>query len=82
MLITTPQALAVYIKDYRKRQQLTQTQIANQVGLRQATISDFEKMPNKASVETFFKIATALDLEVHLLANPTDNADNEGQDEW
>lgn len=40
MLITTPQTLAVYVKDYRKRQQLTQTQIANQVGLRQATISD------------------------------------------
>lgn len=55
MLITTPQTLAVYVKDYRKRQQLTQTQIANQVGLRQATISDLKKFRIKPVLKPFLK---------------------------
>ncbi|MDP8079741.1 helix-turn-helix domain-containing protein [Phocoenobacter skyensis] len=79
MVIITPQMLAVYLKDYRKQKNLTQAEVANQVGLRQATISDFEKNPNKVTIETFFKIVTALGLEIHLLPK---SENEEGVDIW
>ncbi len=79
MIITTPKTLAVYLRDYRKQQNLSQSEVANKVGLRQATISDFEKNPDKVTIETVFKIVTALGLEIQLLAKPHNE---EGGDIW
>ncbi len=70
MIITTPKTLAVYLRDYRKQQKFSQSEIANKVGLRQATISDFEKNPDKVTVETVCKIVSALGLEMQLLPKP------------
>ncbi|MDB1145354.1 MAG: helix-turn-helix domain-containing protein [Alcaligenaceae bacterium] len=79
MIITTPRTLAVYLRDYRKRQKLSQSEIANKVGLRQATISDFEKNPDKVTIETVLKIVSALELEIQLNTKPNHE---EGGDSW
>ncbi|MWQ42010.1 transcriptional regulator, partial [Glaesserella parasuis] len=52
MLITTPDMLGNSLRDIRKQKKLSQMQIANQVALRQATISTFEKKTDKATIET------------------------------
>ncbi len=53
MLIHSSKELAEYLRDRRKRQKLSQAEIGDRVGIKQATISAFEnnpegtRMPNK-----------------------------------
>lgn len=68
MKATTPKALGIMLRDKRKRKSITQSDLANLAGgIKQATISNFENNPNNAQVETLFKIASALGLEIHLV---------------
>ena len=67
MKITTPRMLAVTMREQRKKNKLTQAQAADQVGLRQATVSEFENTPESTKLETLFKILASLDLEVHVV---------------
>lgn len=64
MKITSPQALATALKDYRKKNHWSQQHVANLVGIKQTTVSAFESAPEKAKVETMFKILAALGLEI------------------
>ncbi|PTB84984.1 transcriptional regulator, partial [Pseudidiomarina aestuarii] len=59
MNITRPEQLSTFIKEYRKQQQLTQSDVAKLIGIRVATISDFENNPKSSKLETFFKILAA-----------------------
>lgn len=54
MDITRPEQLGAFIKDYRSKNGLTQSDIAKQVGVRTATVSDFENKPQSCKLETFF----------------------------
>lgn len=54
-------------------------QIANQVALRQATISTFEKKTDKATIETLFKLLSGLGYELHIQPRPEKTTEN---DEW
>jgi HTH-type transcriptional regulator / antitoxin HipB len=56
MIIRSTRELAEFAKDYRKRKKLSQVEIGDRVGLRQKTISDFESGPERAKLETFFKL--------------------------
>ena len=56
MKITSPEQLAIFLKDTRKQEKQTQEMLAEKVGLRQDTISKFEKNPTKTQIETLFKI--------------------------
>ena len=67
MRITTPKMLATAMREQRKKNKLTQAQAADQVGLRQATVSGFENTPESTKLETFFKILASLDLELHVV---------------
>ncbi|MHA6958907.1 helix-turn-helix domain-containing protein [Proteus mirabilis] len=67
MKITTPSMLAAAIHDLRKQSKLTQAQTAEQVGLRQATVSEFENNPESTKLETLFKILASLELELHVV---------------
>ena len=81
MKITTPKVLATALKDYRKRHKRTQQQVADLVGLKQSTVSAFELAPERAKVETLFKILAALALELELSERQT--ADTPGwEEEW
>ena len=50
MLITHAGDLAVFSKDQRKQQGLSQQHLASQVGLKQATVSAFENNPDTTMV--------------------------------
>ncbi|EIW87988.1 hypothetical protein AGRI_12321 [Alishewanella agri BL06] len=84
MHITRPEQLSTFVKEYRKRHSLTQADIAKQVGLRVATISDFENKPESCKLATFFKILAALQLQLALSprANATSTDNNTWHEGW
>ncbi|WP_322861874.1 helix-turn-helix domain-containing protein [Aeromonas allosaccharophila] len=67
MKVTSPASLAAALRDQRKLSKLTQTMTAEQIGIKQTTVSDFENRPESTKLETLFKILAALDLELHVV---------------
>ncbi|MFN8749796.1 MAG: helix-turn-helix domain-containing protein, partial [Pseudanabaena sp.] len=49
------------------RQKLSQAEIGDRVGIKQATISAFENNPEGTKLETLFKLFSALDLEIQII---------------
>jgi HTH-type transcriptional regulator/antitoxin HipB len=81
MILHSTQELAEYMRDRRKRQKLSQAEVGDRVGVKQATISSFENNPEGTKLETLFKLMSALDLELQVI--PKDKAFNQGwQEEW
>lgn len=76
MLIHSPEVLSQFIREQRKQQKLSQSQVAETVGLMQATISDFENKPEGTRIETLFRILAATNVELHLVAK------TDAQSEW
>ncbi|EQC00746.1 helix-turn-helix domain-containing protein [Photorhabdus temperata] len=66
MKVTNSKQLSVYLKDVRLTQKLTQGKVASKVGIRQDTVSSFEQHPDSTKLETFFKILSALNLELDI----------------
>lgn len=62
----TPKQLGQILKGQRKLQQLTQKEAAKQVGLLPKTISKLELAPETATIESLFKLLSALRLELVL----------------
>ncbi|PFG52499.1 HTH-type transcriptional regulator/antitoxin HipB [Marinobacter sp. LV10R520-4] len=67
MKITSPEALSTAIKNARYHQDLSQQATASKVGVKQATVSNFENHPEKSRIETLFKLLSALDLELRVV---------------
>ena len=59
----TPKQLGTELRRYRKRHSLTQTDLSNRIGKRQATISNLES-EGSGTLETLFAVLSALDLEL------------------
>ncbi|MDE9458194.1 helix-turn-helix domain-containing protein [Xenorhabdus bovienii] len=73
MKVTNSKQLSVYLKDVRLTQKLSQGKVASKVGIRQDTVSSFEQHPDSTKLETFFKILSALNLELDIrLRNATE----------
>ena len=62
----TPGQLGQVLKNWRKQRGLTQRSVAAKVGLKQAQISVIESHDAKATVETLYKVLSALGLELML----------------
>ena len=62
--------LALLIRQARLAQGFSQLRLAETAGIRQTTLSDFERNPSKARIETAFRLLTALGLELRG-ANPS-----------
>lgn len=78
---TTTKALGVMLRDKRKEKGLTQSELANLAGgVKQATVSTFENDPRQARVDTLFRLASALDLEIHLIEKSQQDAP--GDESW
>jgi len=60
----TPKQLGQVLKGRRKSQQLTQKQAAQVVGLLPKTVSKLELATETATIESFFKLLSALQLEL------------------
>lgn len=67
MLIHTPTDLAKFYRDQRKLHGISQTAVAQEISLRQDTVSKFEIKPDNVRLETLFRLLAALDLELHLV---------------
>ena len=79
LLITAPQ-LGQLLVSTRKQRKLTQTAVANRVGLSQNRISYLEKHPDEISVKQLFSWCSALELELRLGEQDTSNASSTA--EW
>lgn len=82
MRITSPEQLAIFLKDTRKKKKLPQELLAEKVGLRQETISKFENSPAKTQIETLFKILSAMNMELHLENKGEKTAAQGWKEEW
>ena len=58
--------LANAVRDQRKAQNITQSDTAKLVGIKQTTVSAFENTPEGTKLDTLFKLLAALDLELHV----------------
>ncbi|UPT57859.1 helix-turn-helix domain-containing protein [Dickeya zeae] len=77
MKITNSKQLSSYLKDVRITQKLSQGKVASKVGIRQDTVSSFEQHPDSTKLETFFKILSALNLELTVTPRNMDATNNE-----
>jgi HTH-type transcriptional regulator / antitoxin HipB len=83
MNIPSTEALAEFARDYRSRKKLSQTELGNKVGLPQKTVSSFENKPESTKLGTFFKLLSALNLELQLVPKgETPNAAMGWDEEW
>ena len=82
-IANSPKDLALMVVDERKKLKLSQSQVANFVGLKQKTISEFENKPEKTQLETLFKIMSAVKLDMLLIVK-NEVIENKGQwtEEW
>lgn len=78
---TTTKALGIMLRDHRKRQEITQVDLARLAGgIKQSTVSNFENSPAAAKVDTLFKLVNALGLEIHIVEKKVPSSS--GADEW
>ena len=66
--IYSPMQLANAMKLVRQQNGWTQSELAKKIGIKQATISNFENNPDNTSLTTFFKILQSLELSKTLCA--------------
>lgn len=84
-VIPFPSQLSPIVKSYRKSLGLTQRDTGHRVGLLPKTISALENRPESASVESLFKLLSALELEMVLQPKKTavQSGDNQqNSPEW
>ncbi|QSX37555.1 helix-turn-helix domain-containing protein [Shewanella sedimentimangrovi] len=77
MKVTTSKQLSNYLKDARLAMKLSQSKVANKVGIRQDTVSSFEQNPDSTKLETLFKLLSSLNLELEVRPRASD-ADSAG----
>jgi HTH-type transcriptional regulator / antitoxin HipB len=64
----TTKDLGTVLRQARKAQKLTQSELAARAGLWQRTVSTIETSASEAKLETIFDLLAALDLELHIVA--------------
>lgn len=78
-VIRTPQQLSQVLRAYRKKKGLTQQLAGKDVGLLPKTVSALELKPEGSSIESLFRLLSALDLELVVRAKgssrPSGNLD-------
>jgi HTH-type transcriptional regulator/antitoxin HipB len=82
MKITSPKLLAQALKNARTDKKLTQQETAETIGIKQSTVSGFENQPDKARIETLFKLLSALELELHVTERNNEKPTTSWDQEW
>ena len=67
MLIHSPAGLAQFYRDQRKQRGLSQLSVADEIAVRQDTVSKFELKPDNVRLNTLFRLLAALDMEMHIV---------------
>lgn len=65
-LVANPNQLAQVLRGYRRIRKMTQREAGSLGGLLQKTVSSLELVPERRSVESLFKLLSALDVELVL----------------
>ncbi|HHV1972542.1 TPA: type II toxin-antitoxin system antitoxin HipB [Escherichia coli] len=79
--IYSPMQLANAMKLVRQQNGWTQSELAKKIGIKQATISNFENNPDNTSLTTFFKILQSLELSMTLTLCDAKNASPEATEQ-
>ena len=79
MIVHSPQELALYVSNQRKKLKLSQATVASLVGLKQKTISSFENKPENTQLETVFLILSAVNIDVRVTPK---NKSNKNKSDW
>lgn len=82
MFIPTPKVLAEHLISQRKRLKLSQTAVAQRIGLKQQTISEFEKNPESSKVSTLFRILSAIELDFYVTPKSKTHESSGWTEEW
>lgn len=83
MFIRSPKELALFISNHRKKLKLSQSDVGTLVGLKQQTISEFEIKPESTQIDTFFRILSALNLDINVSAkNEVPIMKRQWKEEW
>lgn len=85
MKVTNTRQLSAYMKDVRETKKLSQSKVASKVGIRQDTVSSFGLSPDSTKLETFFKILSALNLELDIKPrneSGSSNSNSGWKEEW
>jgi HTH-type transcriptional regulator/antitoxin HipB len=69
--VYTPRQLGQVLKGQRSTQHLTQAEVATSVGLLPKTVSKLERDPDTATLESLFKLLSALQLELVVRSKST-----------
>ena len=64
--VTSSETLGKVLRHYRKKLNLTQTEAGKKFNLSQKTVSNIENGLSGVTLETLFKLMSALGLEMHL----------------
>ncbi|MFH0264256.1 MULTISPECIES: type II toxin-antitoxin system antitoxin HipB [Vibrio] len=81
-MIYSPKQLADMMLLIRQKNGWTQSELAKKVGIKQATISNFENTPNKTTLSTFFKIVQAMDLTLSIQEKSQAASLDENDESW
>jgi HTH-type transcriptional regulator / antitoxin HipB len=85
-MIFSPIQLANYMKLMRQKNNWTQSELAKKIGIKQATVSNFENNPDKTTLTTFFKILQSLEMTLALYergdARAQSSDDNQQDLDW
>jgi len=73
----TPRQLGQILKGQRKSRRLTQKQASASVGLLPKTVSKLELEPDTATLESLFKLLSALQLELVVRSKSTTASERE-----
>ena len=65
-IVSTADQLGKVLRGYRRQQKKTQTDAGDSVGLLQKTVSLLERETEKSSIESLFKLMSALNLEMNI----------------
>lgn len=79
MIIRSAKDLALHLNDKRKQLKMSQSEVADLVGLKQDTISKFENSPDNSRIDTLFRILSALNLNISLVEK---NQETHEEIEW
>lgn len=82
MKLNNPNELSSYIKTQRKTVKRTQENVADKIGLKQTTISSFEKSCATSKIETLFKIAHELGLVIEVSTKAERDNQKGWEEEW
>ena len=80
-MIYSPKQLADLMLLIRQKNNWTQTDLAKKVGIKQATISNFENNPDKTTLSTFFKLLQSMNLALRVEDN-TQIKDSNNDEDW